>query len=259
MLERALGHIHDGFYIDVGAWHPDIDSVTRHFYDKGWSGLNIEPGRQYLDLFVKKRARDTNLNVALGEERGRIELHHAQDSGLSSTLPRARALAEDHGFMVTSYEVELLTLSEVCERHCAGRDIHFLKIDVEGMEPQVIRGADWQRFRPWVVLVESTEPCTQRPAWADWEPILLAADYRFAWFDGLNRFYVRRESSDLLRHFEVPPNVFDQFVPARMHDMQEKLAGFEGSRCTRQAAKICARLRSLFAGLKAMIGRQSAS
>jgi hypothetical protein len=42
MLERALAEIENGFYVDVGAWHPDLDSVTRHFFGRGWRGVNIE-------------------------------------------------------------------------------------------------------------------------------------------------------------------------------------------------------------------------
>jgi hypothetical protein len=32
-----------GFYIDIGANHPDRFSNTKKFYKKGWSGINIEP------------------------------------------------------------------------------------------------------------------------------------------------------------------------------------------------------------------------
>ncbi|HZF37393.1 MAG TPA: FkbM family methyltransferase, partial [Blastocatellia bacterium] len=33
MLWRALKHIDRGFYIDVGANDPDLDSVTKAFYE----------------------------------------------------------------------------------------------------------------------------------------------------------------------------------------------------------------------------------
>ncbi len=32
MLWRALGHVRAGFYIDVGAQDPELDSVTHAFY-----------------------------------------------------------------------------------------------------------------------------------------------------------------------------------------------------------------------------------
>ncbi len=86
-----------------------------------------------------------------------------------------------------------MTLAQVCERHVpAGREIEFLKIDVEGHEHAVIEGADWSRWRPRIVLCEANGV-------EEWEPILLAADYIFALFDGVNRFYVRKEDEALLR------------------------------------------------------------
>jgi hypothetical protein len=43
MLWRALKQVNDGLYIDVGARPPDLDSVTRTFYDYGRRGINVEP------------------------------------------------------------------------------------------------------------------------------------------------------------------------------------------------------------------------
>ena len=43
LLWRALGHVRDGFYIDVGANDPVEHSVTKAFYDAGWRGISIEP------------------------------------------------------------------------------------------------------------------------------------------------------------------------------------------------------------------------
>jgi hypothetical protein len=65
----------------------------------------------------------------------------------------------------------------------------------------VIAGADWQRFRPAVIVVESITPDTNEPSWCDWEPILLSNGYNFALFDTLNRFYVAKERHDVLDRF----------------------------------------------------------
>lgn len=71
MLERAFAEIENGFYVDVGAWDPDLDSVTRYFYERGWRGVNIEPNPKYLALLKEKRARDVNLGLAVGAHNGR--------------------------------------------------------------------------------------------------------------------------------------------------------------------------------------------
>ena len=66
MLWRALRSIDAGFYIDVGASSPNMDSVTRAFSERGWRGINVEPSPHYFSQLVERRPADINLNVAVG-------------------------------------------------------------------------------------------------------------------------------------------------------------------------------------------------
>jgi len=200
MLARAFRGSSRGFYIDVGAMDPVTHSVTCHFYEQGWHGINIEPSAAHFARLAALRPRDTNLNLALGEREELRDFYDVPESGLSSLAQPDAAAAH-------------VTLARICAEHVGGRTVDFLKIDVEGWERQVIAGGDWQRFRPRIVLVEATRPNSPEAAWAAWEPMLLERGYLFAYFDGLNRFYLRREDAALSRHFAVPPNVFDDFVP----------------------------------------------
>jgi FkbM family methyltransferase len=214
MLARAFRERARGFYIDVGAMDPVADSVTCHFYELGWHGINVEPAALHFQRIAAARPRDLNLNLALGEREEVRDFFEVPDSGLSSLGDgRASGGAAMPPTRVTVPGMRVTTLAKIWAEHVGGRTVDFLKIDVEGWERQVIAGGDWRRFRPRIVVVEATRPNSQEPAWEDWEPILLESDYLFAWFDGLNRFYVRGEEAELLRHFSVPPNVFDGFVP----------------------------------------------
>lgn len=215
LLARAFQGRAHGFYIDVGAMHPTADSVTRHFYELGWSGINVEPVEQHWRVLQQERPRDLNLRIVLGERPGTARIARVGTSGLSSLDAAAVESARAAGRAVDYEDVPMSTLAEICRRHVGG-EIDFLKIDVEGWEEPVIRGGDWETYRPQVVVVEATRPGSPLPSFAGWEPLLLAADYRFAWFDGLNRFYVRGESQELLSCFDSPPNVFDGFVTYRL-------------------------------------------
>ena len=84
MLWRALGHIRNGFYIDVGAWSPDKHSVTKLFYEQGWRGINIEPNPVCHAELEEKRKRDTNLKIAVGETTGSREIGIVNNSALST-------------------------------------------------------------------------------------------------------------------------------------------------------------------------------
>ena len=65
-----------------------------------------------------------------------------------------------------------------CARQHAPAAFDFLKVDVEGAEPDVLLGGDWQSFRPKVVVVEALAPYTLAPAWEAWEPFLARHGYR---------------------------------------------------------------------------------
>ena len=211
MLWRALKHIKNGFYIDIGAWSPDVDSVTKAFYEAGWRGINVEPNPDYINLYGEKRKEDINLCVAVSDKVGEAEMYFVTDPGPSSL---DKSIAEGYGSLgweATPAIVKIRTLAHICEEYCLENDIHFLKVDVEGFEEQVLRGNDWLRFRPWVVVVEATLPMSQIESHEDWEPILLDANYSLAYADGLNRFYISKEHEELLSSFKYPPNVFDEF------------------------------------------------
>jgi FkbM family methyltransferase len=217
ILWRALRHISNGFYVDVGAADPDVDSVTRVFYDRDWSGINVEPLREHFDKLVHARPRDTNLNVAVGREAGMRTLYAFPGTGLSTLNARIAELHRGAGFAVnagfSAYEsvVPVLPLSKILEDY-APPTIHFLKIDVEGAEAEVLEGLDLKAVRPWIILVEATYPNSELDTRADWEHLLSGRGYEFAYFDGLNCFYVADEISKLKDRLAIPPNVFDEFT-----------------------------------------------
>ncbi|MGF6530554.1 FkbM family methyltransferase [Paraburkholderia sp. GAS206C] len=215
MLWRALRKIETGFYIDVGAADPDDDSVTRAFYDRGWRGINVEPTPEHFAALKAARPRDTTLQCLVGAQEGVGTLHHFADTGLSTMDATFAARHVVQGREEAVLSLPILSLAEICRQYASGA-IHFLKIDVEGGEADVLRGADFSTFRPWIVVVEATEPGSQVPNWSGWEHFLVAANYRFAWFDGLNRFYIAAENWEALSPaFEAPPNVFDLWIQPR--------------------------------------------
>ena len=211
MLARAFPGSEPGFYIDVGAMDPEFHSVTKYFYDRGWCGVNVEPTPGFHEKLSRERTRDVNLCVAVGSERGQKLFHDSQGHGISTFRPHLARHFEGLQFSFRTRQVEVVPLREICARHCPG-PIDFLKVDVEGTEKEVLESADWNVFRPRIVLVEAVAADTHTPCWDAWEPLLLDNGYLFAYFDGLNRFYVRREDQHLAECFRLPPNVLDRFV-----------------------------------------------
>jgi len=230
ILNRVFKGKTDGFFVDVGVWHPEEDSVTKHFYDLGWSGINVEALPEQHELIARERPRDVNLNVAAGTSKKSVKIHRVakknnsrEVTGLSTTSDEYAATHRANGFVVESVEVPSMKLTEILDRHAGARVIDFLKIDVEGAEADVVSSNDWLRWRPVVVVVEATAPNSQIPTHEAWDPALIEASYSFVYFDGLSRWYVAKEHSSLIKYFQTPPNFFDDFVLHRTHELELKL------------------------------------
>ena len=227
MLIRALHGIERGFYIDVGAQDPVDDSVTKAFYELGWRGINIEPVTHWFQRLVADRPHDINLQIAVSDSPGQLHLFEVEDSGLSTTDPDFAARHAHAGHQIRESDVPCVTLDEICNVHGVG-DVHFLKIDCEGGEAATLRGFSLKRIRPWVILLEATEPNSQKPAYMEWEPLLTGRGYHFVYEDGLNRFYVADEHIELDQAFFYPPNVFDYFVRAPEAALRRQLEVAQG-------------------------------
>jgi FkbM family methyltransferase len=232
MLRRALQDIESGFYVDIGAADPDLDSVTRWFYSNGWRGINVEPDPRYFARLENLRSEDVNLQCAVGGASGNIIFNVTPAGGLSTGS--GRRLAEIINFehsITRPIVVPVITLDQLFTQTC-GKEVDFLKIDAEGMEDDILNGTSFVHYRPKIVVVEATMANSQKPAHQGWEPMFLHKGYRFAWFDGLNRFYVRSEDEWRLSFFEVPPCYFDNFWPvtidARVKEAAERAALTEG-------------------------------
>jgi FkbM family methyltransferase len=214
VLWRALGSIVAGRYVEVGANDPSHDSVTRVFYDRGWSGITIEPVPYFADLQRAERPRDQLVQAAITNAgRGEITLHVVPDTGLSTIVDAVSDRHAEAGIEHIDLVVPTMRLDDVLtESGWTDEEIHFMIIDVEGAEHDVLQSVDLSRWRPWVLVVESTAPTSTMTTHQVWEPELLARGYEYCLFDGLSRFYVAAEKADLLRAaLSYPACVWDDF------------------------------------------------
>ena len=87
MLWRALGQIENGFYIDIGAQDPLIDSVSMAFHEHGWHGIHVEPTPHYAELLRQQRPSDTVIQAAVGNGPAVLTFFEIPDTGISTGDP----------------------------------------------------------------------------------------------------------------------------------------------------------------------------
>lgn len=216
LIYSILRDIPNGFYIDVGANDPTNISVTKFFYDRGWHGINIEPLKVRCLLLEEMRPRDINLCVGLGNQKGKLPLFAGDTedfmdgtSTFSDEIAKSVNLENNRSQDLTN----ILTLTDIFHRYCNPRQqIHFCKIDVEGYEKEVLEGvSDWNEFRPWMFVMESTLPMTTIPCHDQWENILEDNDYLFAFQQGINRYYIDKQKGHLMQRVEEISSFLGQY------------------------------------------------
>jgi len=188
ILHVIFSGVEKGFYVDVGAYHPVDHSVTNFFYKRGWRGINIEPNKRLFDNFVKKRKRDMNLNIGISDKKGVLSFCEYLDlDGLSTFSEIIKRSHINANYRTNEYRVKVDSLKNVLKK-TKEKVIHFLKIDVEGFEYNVVLGNDWNKYRPIVVVIEGiSDGCYS---------ILRENNYEKIFFDGLNNYYIDKKHID---------------------------------------------------------------
>ena len=186
--------ISNGFYIDIGANSPDSGSVTKIFYEYGWSGINIEPLDEMYRELILKRPRDINLAICAGDKEGEANLY--EKNVLTTMDKRYKSNSK------TKRKVSVLPMSIITKLYIPKKEeIQFCKIDVEGSEKLALLGYDFINYRPKVFCIESVKPGTNIPNYYEWEDILIKNNYSFAYEYEINRFYIDNNAKNIKERF----------------------------------------------------------
>ncbi|MBK6642600.1 MAG: FkbM family methyltransferase [Bacteroidia bacterium] len=153
---KSILKIEKGFFIDVGAYHPQYGSNTNLLHRNGWQGINIDPRPGSAALFNQYRPGDINLELGIGNEPGTLKYYILANEPKMNTFSK-ETLVENGYFDKVTSEVELpvVTLQSVIDRHLPpGKAIDFLNIDAEGFEIEVLNSINFQQNRPKIIAIE---------------------------------------------------------------------------------------------------------
>lgn len=146
-----------GFYVDIGANHPYIYSNTYKFYLQGWRGINVDANPGTKKLFDAIRPKDINIETGVSLQPGELSFYTFENN-VFNTMDSETAQGHCKEFSIAIKEVikvQTTTLADILDRHVpASQKIDFMSIDVEGLDMDVLRSNNWEKYKPEVLVVE---------------------------------------------------------------------------------------------------------
>ena len=156
LVDAILGCKPTGTYVDIGANDPTLFNNTKRFYDRGWCGINIEPNPQHFPTLMEQRPRDINLNIGISDKKATIPFY-ILDADMASTMDKEHSKLQcfyNKSKVKSVLDVPVERLDTTLDKYLGERKIDFMSIDVEGHDMAVLRGNDWEKYRPYLILVE---------------------------------------------------------------------------------------------------------
>ena len=151
----------DGFFIDIGCYHPFKGNNTYLLYKSGWSGINIDLNQLGIDLFNIARPRDKNICTAISNKDGFVEYYLPNNNPLSTeiTIDRkfSKILEEIHGNQYEIFKTKSMTWGSLENEYKKFfKDIDFFKIDIEGSDLEVLKSINLNKLKVKLIMIEAS-------------------------------------------------------------------------------------------------------
>ena len=146
----------EGFYVDVGAFHPFRISNTYLLYKKGFRGINIDISATSIDLFNFARPDDINLNLGASNKTENKVFFSKKNLSFHNTFSKSLAESDiQKEPFKKEYTIECKPLTKIIDdTKFFNKKIDFLNIDAEGHDYEVLIGLDLKKYSPKIICIE---------------------------------------------------------------------------------------------------------
>jgi len=147
-------NIKNGFYVDVGSYHPIKHSNTCRLNKKGWSGINVDVENDKIKVFNLTRKNDYNVLAPVSTKNEILKIYKTQQYGVGTTTNK-EFIKKDNRILETN-SLQSQTLNHILELSpFSSREIDLLSIDTEGTDFDVLKSLDIEKYRPKIIVIES--------------------------------------------------------------------------------------------------------
>ncbi len=166
VLQKIFLDKSDGFYVDVGAFHPKYYSNTYLLYLKGWKGINIDAMPGSMEEFKRIRPRDINLESPVGLKKQTLTYYNFVEkafNGFFTALPK-----NVPSKLIDTKKLTTVPLREILDQYVPeNQDIDLLSVDVEWMDLDALQSINWNKYKPSVIVVEELHLTVGNPQKSD--------------------------------------------------------------------------------------------
>ena len=154
VVEKYFKDVVNGFYVDLGCYHPVQNNNTMLLYQKGWSGINIDISEFTIKLFNFCRPDDLNLNLAVSDKNGEVDFYYQKKISALSTIKKSQSDLAFQG-KIKKKTISSQTLTQILDdSKYKDKPIDFLDIDIEGADLDALKSLDFSRYSPKLICVE---------------------------------------------------------------------------------------------------------
>lgn len=181
VLDRFLENKRNGFYVDIGAHHPLRFSNTYRFYLNGWKGINIDPMPGSMLEFDRIRPLDINLEIPVSEKCETLTYFIFNEPALN-TFSENEAIRKDglnNYKIIEKKQLKMQRLDSILDKYLPNdTHIDFLSIDVEGLDLNVLKSNNWDKYRPEFILVEDLQSDLEKVFFTEMYNFMKSKDYK---------------------------------------------------------------------------------
>jgi FkbM family methyltransferase len=183
-----------GTYIDIGANDPSELSNTKRFYERGWSGVNVEPHVTMYKKLCQERPRDINLNLGIGKLAENLTFYELAPNTLSTFNKKSalHSIKKEGAKIVSETTVKVISLAELLKTTVLDKQVDFLSLDAEGYEHEILLSNDWKSYRPIAIIVELNQDKKGKII-----HLLKSGGYVLVYYNGTNGIFVDGNSREI--------------------------------------------------------------
>ncbi|WP_394767235.1 FkbM family methyltransferase [Ferruginibacter sp.] len=152
-------------YLDIGANEPRYISNTFYFYSRGSRGVLIEPNPFLFKKLKSHRPKDIVVNTGIGFNElteADFYLFPNYANGLSTFSKKEAQHWEEIGMkglgkipVEKIIKMPLTPVNTILEKYFSNKSPNFISLDVEGLDLEILKSLDFDRFQPEVICVET--------------------------------------------------------------------------------------------------------